>query len=114
MKATALHIVSLSAALLGTAHALTLDVVTIGDPGNPHDPATGGLYGGVAATYAIGKYEVTLNQYAAFLNAVADTDAFGLYNVNMGTQPFGLGIARANSSGSYAYSVIGDGARPVT
>ena len=94
-----------------TASALTLDTVTVGNPGNPDD-ATG--YGGVATTYAIGKYEVTLNQYTEFLNAVADTDAFGLYNPNMGSVPYGLGIARANSPGSYAYSVIGDGQRPVT
>ena len=94
-----------------TASALTLDTVTVGNPGNPDD-ATG--YGGVATTYAIGKYEVTLNQYTEFLNAVADTDAFGLYNTSMGTGQFGLGIARANSPGNYAYSVIGDGQRPVT
>ena len=85
--------------------------MTVGNPGNPDD-ATG--YGGVATTYAIGKYEVTLNQYTEFLNAVADTDAFGLYNTSMGTGQFGLGIARANSPGNYAYSVIGDGQRPVT
>ncbi len=41
-----------------TASALTIDTVTISNPGNPHDPATGGLYGGVSETYAIGKYEV--------------------------------------------------------
>ena len=43
-----------------TASALTMDTVTIGNPGNPHDPLTGGLYGGVSETYAIGKYEVAV------------------------------------------------------
>ena len=94
MKRQAILICSISAVLLSAAHALTLDTVTVGNPGNPDD-ATG--YGGVATTYAIGKYEVTLNQYTEFLNAVADTDAFGLYNPNMGSVPYGLGIARANS-----------------
>ena len=113
MKRQAILICSISAVLLSAAHALTLDTVTVGNPGNPDD-ATG--YGGVATTYAIGKYEVTLNQYTEFLNAVADTDDFGLYNTNMELElvPYGLGIARANSPGSYAYSVIGDGQRPVT
>ena len=114
MKKTALQIVSLSAALLGSAHAITLQTVTIGDPGNPNDPATGGLYGAVAATYAIGKYEVTLTEYTAFLSAVAVTDTYALYNTTMGTNLNIAGISRTGSSGSYSYAVSGDGARPVT
>ncbi len=77
MKRQAILICSLSAVLLSAAHALTLDTVTIGNPGNPNDPLTGGLYGGVSSTYNIGKYEVTLNQYTEFLNAVADTAPLG-------------------------------------
>ena len=42
-------------------------------------------YGAVAYNYSIGKYEVTLNQYVAFLNAVAETDNCGLYNAAMAT-----------------------------
>lgn len=57
MKTKAILLCFLSAALLSAAHALTLDTVTIGNPGNPND-STG--YGAVAATHAIGKYEVTL------------------------------------------------------
>jgi formylglycine-generating enzyme required for sulfatase activity len=97
-----------------TASALTIDTVTIGDPGNPNDPLTGGLYGGVSYTYAIGKYEVTLNQYREFLEAVAVTDTYGLYHPSMGTNLNIAGISRGGSPGSYAYSVIGDGNRPVT
>ena len=111
MRAKAILVCSLSAALLSAAHALTLDTVTIGNPGNPND-STG--YGAVVTTYAIGKYEVTLNQYTEFLNAVADTDAFALYNLYMGGDTYIEGISRTGSSGSFAYSVIGDGARPVT
>ena len=114
MKAKAILICSISTALLSAAHALTLDTVTIGNPGNPHDPATGGLYGGVSYTYAIGKYEVTLNQYREFLEAVAVTDTYGLYHPSMGTNLNIAGISRGGSPGSYAYSVIGDGNRPVT
>jgi len=40
----------------------------------------------VGYAYRIGKYEVTVGQYTAFLNAVAATDTFGLYNPNMATR----------------------------
>ena len=68
----------------------------------------------MAKTYNIGKYEVTLNQYTEFLNAVADTDAYGLYNPSMGSDTLIVGIRRTGSSGSYSYSALGDGQRPVT
>ena len=89
-------------------------MVTVNDLGNPNDPLTGNLYGGVNYTYQIGKYEVTLAQYTAFLNAVAASDPNWLYNENMGSDVNILGIARSGSDGSYTYSVIGDGQRPVT
>jgi len=94
-----------------TASALTMETVTIGNPGNPND-STG--YGAVATTYAIGKYEVTLNQYREFLAAVAVTDTYELYNASMGTDLAIRGITQTGSPGSYAYAVIGDGTRPVT
>ena len=111
MKKPAILIYFLSAALLSEAHGLTLDTVTVGDPGNPDD-TTG--YGGVATTYAIGKYEVTINQYAEFLNAVAVTDTYDLYLMGMGWDPNIAGITQTGSPGSYAYAVHGDGNRPVT
>jgi formylglycine-generating enzyme required for sulfatase activity len=114
MKKQAILLCSISAMLLSAAHALTLDTVTIGDPGNPNDPLTGNLYGGVSYSYNIGKYEVTLNQYTEFLNAVAKTDTYALYNTNMGTDLNSRGISRSGSSGSYSYAVLGDGQRPVT
>ena len=43
------------------------------------------LYGAVAYNYSIGKYDVTLGQYTQFLNAVAKTDTYGLYNSYMST-----------------------------
>jgi formylglycine-generating enzyme required for sulfatase activity len=59
---------------------------------------------------------VTAAQYTAFLNAVAKTDPYGLYNTNMDTAVFswGCNITRTGSSGSYTYSVAPDWAnRPV-
>lgn len=111
MKAKALFLVPLSAGLLASAQALTIDTVTVGDIGNPND-STG--FGGVSYSYAIGKYEVTLTQYTEFLNAVAATDTYSLYNTSMGTDLNIAGISQTGSSGSYSYAVIGDGARPVT
>ncbi len=98
--------------LVQTASALiTIDSVPVGNAGNAND-STG--YGGVGYNYSIGKYEVTLNQYSAFLNAVGATDTYGLYNTSMGSNPNIMGISRSGVSGSYSYSVIGSGARPVT
>lgn len=99
--------------LAQTASALvTIDSVYVGNVGNAADPTSG--YGAVNYGYTIGKYEVTLNQYTEFLNAVAKTDPYGLYNGQMGLDANIAGISRSGVSGSYAYSVLGSGNRPVT
>jgi formylglycine-generating enzyme required for sulfatase activity len=103
-------LIAIGAALwLGApASAVTIDWVTVGDPGNACDPQGPGCYGSVDSVYRIGKYEVTNAQYAEFLNAVADTDTYGLYNTSMGDSTFPNlgGITRGGSSGSYTYSTI--------
>jgi len=89
------------------------DWVTVGDPGNAADD-TG--YGAVDEVYRITKYEVTNAAYAVFLNAVAATDTYNLYNVHMGRDEiFGYaGITRSGDAGSYTYSVrTGRGDWPV-
>lgn len=91
---------------------ITIETVPVGNAGNAADPTTG--YGAVGYDYGIGKYEVTLNQYTEFLNAVAKTDSYGLYNMEMAGGPYFASIARSGVSGSYVYSVIGSGNRPVT
>jgi sulfatase modifying factor 1 len=50
------------------AEPINYTMVTVGNPGNDNDPAT--TYGRVDYSYQIGKYDVTIGQYAAFLNAV--------------------------------------------
>jgi formylglycine-generating enzyme required for sulfatase activity len=98
------------AALLGSlavsTHAVTIDMVPVGNPGNANDPATGNLYGGVAYDYQIGKYDVTIGQYTAFLNAVAKTDTYSLYNANMAAELSSAGIAQTGTSGAFTYSAI--------
>ncbi len=57
---------------------------------------------------------MTAGQYCEFLNAVAKTDTYGLYNPYMWSDSYGCKIQRSGSSGSYTYSVASDYAnRPV-
>ena len=100
------------------AGAVTLDWVTVGDPGNAANTASNCLNsaadcGSVADAYRISKYEVTNDQYAEFLNAVAATDTFGLYSTGMASDATG-GIDRSGSPGSFSYAVkSGMGNNPV-
>ena len=111
MKAKFTFLALVLCVLAGRSHAVTIDWVTVGDPGNEpdtevmiNDGTTG--YGSVDYVYLIGKYEVTNSQYSEFLNAVAATDTYSLYNTNMGNSIYG-GIERTGSPGSYSYSVRG-------
>ncbi len=93
------------------AQAMVIDLVPVGNPGNPND-GTG--YGSVAEAYLIGKYEVTAGQYTEFLNAKAQSDPNGLYNPAMLSSVRGCKIQQTGSSGSFVYSVAVDYAdRPV-
>ena len=86
--------------------------VMVGDPGNTADTAVAG-YGAVATSFQIMKYELTNQQYTDFLNSVAATDTYSLYNTNMGSDARG-GITQSGSSGFYSYSVKTDmGDKPV-
>jgi hypothetical protein len=75
--------------------------VTVTSPGN--QPDFTGL-GSVGYEYQIGEFEVLNSQYAAFLNAVARSDPYGLYAPQMGSAAFG-GIYRSGASGAYTYSL---------
>jgi sulfatase modifying factor 1 len=97
------------AALLGSlavfAHAApVIDWATVGDPGNTAD-TTGSPNpaGAVADSFQIMKYEFTNQQYTDFLNSVAATDTYSLYNASMGSNARG-GITQSGASGSYTYA----------
>ncbi|MBN2293563.1 MAG: SUMF1/EgtB/PvdO family nonheme iron enzyme [Pirellulales bacterium] len=101
-----------------TAHGVTFDWVTVGNPGNAGDTKVMGDgtsgHGSVSYTYRISKYEVTTSQYVEFLNAVAASDLKGLYRPSMSSDIFGCKIEQTGSDGSYSYSVAADRAkRPV-
>lgn len=88
---------------------IIIDTVPVGNPGNAADTAihsgNPAGQGSVGYNYNIGKYEVTAGQYTAFLNRVAATDTYGLYNTSMSRTDYGSGITRSGASGSYTYSV---------
>jgi formylglycine-generating enzyme required for sulfatase activity len=71
------------------------ETVLVGDAGNPADSTT--KLGAVAYTYKIGKSEQTVGDYVKFLNAVAKTDPYRLFDPIMA-------ITRTGSAGSYQYA----------
>lgn len=88
--------------------------VTVADTGN--SPDINGI-GSVAYAYKIAKYEVTNSNYVEFLNAIAQTDSYNVYNPDMTTVIISSGInagypstaqrggiIRSGSSGSYTYA----------
>jgi formylglycine-generating enzyme required for sulfatase activity len=91
--------------------AMTYELVKVGHPGNRKDK-TG--FGAVNKTFWIGKYEVTIDEYCAFLNAVAKTDPYGLYDPAMTNVLNSAGVQRSGSSGNYTYAPMnnaGDSSR---
>jgi hypothetical protein len=93
--------VGLRIACLSSVSTNLFESVKIGDPNNSIDN-TG--YGSVSYIYKIGKYPITNQQFASFLNLKAKSDPYSLYNTNMGSNIRG-GINRSGSSGSYEYTV---------
>ena len=110
------------------AWAVDIEWVTIGYPGNAAElsgGAAGGsgsapYCGGVDYGYDIGMFEVTAGQYTEFLNAVAATDTYGLYDERMDVNDgdaysrYGCNIKRGGYAGRHSYYVAEDWAnRPV-
>ena len=114
LKAFSVWLAALACLLGAPARAgITYDMVTVGNAGNANDTIGSG-YGAVAYDYKIGKYDVTIGQYTSFLNAVAKTDTYSLYNSRMGTDLNIAGISQTGGSGGYTYSVLGSANRPIT
>lgn len=119
---TVVSVAVLIGVVAGTAVAVNIETVPVGNPGNAGELSGSGaggygpdrICGSVSYTYNIGKYEVTAGQYTEFLNKVAATDTYGLYNAYMWSDGYGCKIQRSGTSGSYTYSVASDWAnRPV-
>jgi len=121
LKGMGSRLAALGMLALGTSMAqaaVMFDWATVGDAGNGADPLNSGSVpgiGSVAAIYNIATKEVTISQYTDFLNAVAKTDLYGLYNTSMASDLNIAGITRTGTSGSYVYTaIVGSGNRPVT
>jgi formylglycine-generating enzyme required for sulfatase activity len=92
------------------AYAVTIDWITVGDPGNAAD-TTG--YGGVPYPYIISRYEITNSQYVEFLNSVDTFDTYELYDSAMSLSPLG-GITRIGGLPRDTFEVkAGMGDKPV-
>lgn len=95
------------------AETISIETVPVENLDNADD-IHGSGYGSVSYAYGIGTHEVTAGQYTAFLNAVAATDAYGLYNANMWSHDQGCKVQQSGSTGNYSYTVAADWAsRPV-
>ena len=96
--------------LAGTASAVNIETVPVGNPGNAGSLSGAGaggygpdrICGAVDYTYNIGKYEVTAGQYTEFLNAVAETDTYGLYNTKHVETPATAAGSRGAAAGPSA------------
>lgn len=86
------------------AGAVSMDMVTVGQPGNAPDPLT--LAGSVAHEYRIAQYDVTIGEYVEFLNAVAKRDPNKLYHPKMATDLQVAGIRRTGKPGHYVYTAL--------
>ena len=105
--------------------AVVIETVPVGNTGNtgewsgesygaPWGWGPDRICGAVGYGYNIGKYEVAAGQYTAFLNAVAVTDTYGLYNTSMWSNDAGCKIERTDTGSGYSYGVAADWAnRPV-
>ena len=102
-----------SISLVNSASAVvSIDYVSVGNAGNAAD-TTG--HGAVAYEYKIAKNETTIGQYAEFLNAVAKSDPYALYNPSMASNTNIAGISRSGSSGNYVYApVAGSVNKPIS
>ena len=111
-------------ALSADASEVAIDWTEVGNPGNTADPVDGNsLVGGiqhlgaVPYTFFIDKFDVTVNQYVAFLNAKDPTgvNSLGLYSTNMNSSPFGtINYTAGNQSGSKYSAMAFQGSKPAT
>ena len=73
----------------------------VANPNNVSDTNTG--YGSVAYSYQLSKFQITNDEYCAFLNSKAKIDIRALYNPSMNSDIERGGIVRAGSPGSFYY-----------
>jgi len=103
-------------AIIDFATTMDLPLMAVGNAGNAGELSGAGaggfgpdrICGAADYEYRMGKFEVTTGQYTEFLNAVAASDTYGLYNANMWSHDWGCKIDQSGLDGSYTYSVAAD------
>ncbi len=106
-RGAALALLALLVFFAAEARAVTINWTPVGDPGNANDLSHAndlGHLGAVGYAYNIGTTEVTNSQYVEFLNSVAKTDTYVLWNNAMRDLATG-GINRSGRPDSFTYSV---------
>jgi formylglycine-generating enzyme len=102
-------LVLLSLLIASSASAVSMAWTPIGNPGNAPTRSAGSCIsancGEVDYNYSISTYDVTNAQYAEFLNAVAASDPYSLFNSTMASDARNGGITESGVPGSYTYSV---------
>ncbi|MES2706818.1 MAG: SUMF1/EgtB/PvdO family nonheme iron enzyme [Verrucomicrobiota bacterium] len=127
MKISLLTAALLAGVILPSRATVSFDMVTVGDPGNVSKAvstfdATGTAatlnLGAVGYTYRMATEEVTVAQYAEFLNSVdpGGANSLALYNNEMGSNAQSAGIALTSGAAAGSkYSVLaGTGQHPIT
>lgn len=119
MKAALIVLVVLAVSLPSLADVFhmgpgltSLETVLVGDPGNagemsgqatiPWGAGPSRICGAVDHSYRVSKYEVTVAQYAEFLNYKAKYDSYGLWSQDMRTY---CGVDRTGTQLNYVYTV---------
>ena len=94
-----------------SASGITIETVPVGNTGNLDFSSLNPDVnrGAVDYEYNIGKYPVTIGEYTAYLNAMAQFDPNELYDeMYMSWTIAGPRIERSGSSGSYQYTVAAE------
>lgn len=102
---------------------VSIDTVPIGDPDNQAASVAEGFVGSVPNHFRMGRFEVTVADYAAFLNGVATRGdgpnslvVESLYDARMESDVNIAGIRRIGAGtevSPYSYVVIGDPKKPI-
>ena len=97
-----------------SAQSVTMAWSEVGNPGNAPDLTNVERYGTVNYSYNIGTYDVTVNQYVAFLNSNDPTgeDPLGLYNTNMSANDSVVYNSRGTDGSLYS-ALAGEGNNPI-
>ncbi len=105
--------IATSQPIIATASISTVPVGNVGNRTDAGNTREADSKGGVGHPYRIGSFEITNSEYVEFLNAVARTDTYSLYEPGMSSN-VRAGILRSGSSPNFTYTTKSNwGNKPV-